>query len=390
MTADAINLRNAALLVASLDRRVADELLAQMSPAQARRVRQAVVELGEVSADDQEDLLEEFAESRRTHARRVTGGLDLELVSTKRLLAGDRKHHREDELMLSGAADERAGTALRANERGPTGDAEASTQEPQQPFRFLHEARIDDLAQRLAREQPTTIAVVLSHLPAEQAAQALAELPEHAQVDVLRRLASGAQPEPWLVREIEESMRSWIAPGGESATAANGLALAKSIVTASSAANRRRLLSTMSDRDGDLLHRLTGERKREHAPTAEREPIAKARAIAQSMPGSAPQITFAKVESLADARLAALWMSAEPQVGLLALAGAPPALVDRVLGALPNSAAASICRQLDDLGPVALADLDRAQHEMAMAAEQLDETLAASAASTPPARRVAI
>ncbi len=53
-------IRKAAILIASLDRDAADALLNQMSDEQARRLRRALVELGDIDTDEQADVIEEF------------------------------------------------------------------------------------------------------------------------------------------------------------------------------------------------------------------------------------------------------------------------------------------------------------------------------------------
>src|ERR1700676_5285517 len=53
-------LRKAAILVSSLDRATADRLLDQMSAEQASLVRQAMVELPEIDAGEQNRVIDEF------------------------------------------------------------------------------------------------------------------------------------------------------------------------------------------------------------------------------------------------------------------------------------------------------------------------------------------
>ena len=53
-------LRKAAILISSLDARTGDALLEQIGEAQSQRVRDAVMELGDVPAEEQERILAEF------------------------------------------------------------------------------------------------------------------------------------------------------------------------------------------------------------------------------------------------------------------------------------------------------------------------------------------
>ena len=57
---------------------------------------------------------------------------------------------------------------------------------------------------------------------------------------------------------------------------------------------------------------------------------------------------------------------------MLALAGAPQALVARILGQLPPKAAKQLRRSLDHLGPTRLSDVEEAQQHLAQLALQLE------------------
>src|SRR4051812_34456966 len=60
------SLRKAAILVSSLDTRSADALLDQMGETQAARVRQAIMQLGEVNSAEQDQIIGQFLSSRNT------------------------------------------------------------------------------------------------------------------------------------------------------------------------------------------------------------------------------------------------------------------------------------------------------------------------------------
>jgi flagellar motor switch protein FliG len=170
-------LRKAAVLLAALDRPAADALLAQMSPAEAERVRQAVIELGPFETAEQDAVLAEFVELAPAPNR--TGGV--EWVDSTSL-----------------------------PEIAP--DAPAAS-----PFAFLRAADADVLVPLLKHEHPQTLALVLAHLPPDRAAPVLTALPAAAQQEVLRRLAESddAHP-PW-----QRGSENWIggSAGGRPASA---------------------------------------------------------------------------------------------------------------------------------------------------------------------------
>ena len=143
------NLRKAAILLASLEAEHAETLLAQMSPAQADVLRQAVARLVDIDGEEQNDVIEEFFRIGPMVPDKHPSGLELDDQLPEHLSAVE---HIEDR-----AADER-----------PAHVAHAAP-----ALGFLHEASAQSLAPFLEREHPQTIAVVVSHLPSERAAEIL-------------------------------------------------------------------------------------------------------------------------------------------------------------------------------------------------------------------------
>ena len=78
------------------------------------------------------------------------------------------------------------------------------------PFRALHEASPRSLAPFLEREHPQTIAVIVSHLPSDRAAEVLAGLPGDLQIEVARRLVDLEETDPEILQEVERGLESWL------------------------------------------------------------------------------------------------------------------------------------------------------------------------------------
>jgi flagellar motor switch protein FliG len=86
---------------------------------------------------------------------------------------------------------------------------------------------------------------------------------------------------------------------------------------------------------------------------------------------AAPNFRFADLESLDDVTLARVLRNVEPATALVALAGASHALVQRILRQLPAREAGQLHRQMQQLGPLRLDDVERAQAQLAEAARAL-------------------
>src|SRR6476620_1607924 len=76
------SLRKAAVFIAALDERAADAILQQMSSEDAAKVRSALVELDNVPAAEQRQVLADFlqAQSGGRQPADAGGGVDLELT----------------------------------------------------------------------------------------------------------------------------------------------------------------------------------------------------------------------------------------------------------------------------------------------------------------------
>jgi flagellar motor switch protein FliG len=394
-------LRKAAILVASLDHRSADALLDQMGPEQAARVRNAVMELGEISLAEQECVIEEFMRGGPAAARNQDTGIELDGA----LAAKFAMPH----------------AALAAPNDGHV----AVEEKP--PFRFLHEAGAETLANFLLREHPQTVAVVVSHLPADRAAEVLAQLPGTLQAEVLRRLVELEETSPEIIREIEQGLASLLTDQTRVVQRRSaGMAAASAILAAAAIADRKDILANLARRDGNLaaqlgrvadssshdrpivphsadivarsharqsvgdeqFHPRSGERGYENRVTPERtrhrdefendEEIEQADSTLDDASDEqdveqSPDIVveFDELVEFDNRSLATLLRAADARLTILALTGARRELIDRLLRQLPSREAKSLRRQMEQQGPLRLSDVDQAQQQLARLAGEL-------------------
>ncbi|HEX7450501.1 MAG TPA: FliG C-terminal domain-containing protein [Pirellulales bacterium] len=311
------NLRRAAILVASLDGPAADRVLDQLPAEDAARVRRMMVELDEIDQHEQQRVIGEFVRSRPAvlaasrPASTLPRGVELDAGLARRL-------------SLEGYAAKTAGTS-------PA------------PFRFLHEAQSDTISPVLSGEHPQTIALVVSHLPDERAASLLATLEGELQADVIRRLMSLDQTDPDILREVERGLESRLLEQTQVERRRDaGLASVARMLEAAAPSVRRAILANLAAHDRRLAGRLRS-----------------------------PSLRFEDLQRLDDEALAAVLAAAEPEVARLALAGAGPALVDRVLSQLQPAEARKVRRMIERLGPTRLSDVEEAQAELARIAHSM-------------------
>jgi len=303
-------IRKAAILVASLDRPVADRLLDQMDPGDAQRVRLMAAELDDVDPEEQRQIVDEFFRVKPMVPRRHPPGVELDGQLARTLFPPNRFSSAE------------------ATEPGSSED---------QPFCFLHDAEGEKLARLLASERPQTIALVLSRLPPRQAGNVLVRLSPALQVDVLRRLVELEETEPEILRDVENALRSRFSEQVliERRRVA-GLPAVRGILEASDKRVGIEILDNLASHDRQLAERLSPERP-----------------------------DFGDLANLDDATLAAVFQATGPELATLALVGAPPALIQRALCGLSEPEVRLVCDRLDHPGPTRLSDVEEARRRIA-------------------------
>lgn len=308
-------LRKAAILLASLDGEEAAALLRAMSPSQSHSVRQMLDHLGSVDEVERQEVIEEFLRAVSLSPVADAAGIELDAPSVR-------------------------GIAL-AGGRGNS----AAQDETTTPFRFLHEAAPRKLVPFLEREHPQTVAVVLSHLPAQRAAEILAHLSGGLQLEVARRLVDLEETDPEVLREVERGLESWLSTQARAAPRTGTQTPLAAILGAADPRARQSILSNLARHDRQLADGL------------------------DVSPGAGGLV---ELEALDSGSLATLLRQADEQVLLLALAGAPPQFAERVLSLL-GAGATEMRYALRALGPLRISDVEAAQRQLTDLARGLQQ-----------------
>lgn len=307
------DIRKAAIVVSNLDTKTADMILEHVAAEEADQVRRAIFELGPVTPEEQRRTIDEFFQL----------GL--------------------------GGADSSSATSRTASKRSRAASIRDSSGPPTSPapspaaFHFLHETDVTRLYGILAGERPQVVAVVLSHLPSKTAGEVLAQFPPDGQSEIVRRLVDLEETDTEILEEIEEALRVRLAgqfPLPRRRVA--GVAAVSGILKAADWPLGKQLHENIAARD----HRLA-ERLQPHA------------------------MSFDELVRLDDMSLQTLMEGVDVKLLTLALVGAEPVVVDRVLGKLPSGDAALVRSDLNDLGPTRLSDVEEARRRIAQLAQRI-------------------
>jgi flagellar motor switch protein FliG len=354
-------LRKAAILVSALDDAAADALLDQLSEAEAQRVRMVLVELEDVDAAEQAAVIREFLGPRATKLTDSTAGVELELS-----------------------------TASRRDASSPRRTSGQTTTTSAQPFEFLSQAAAEQVAPHLMREHPQTIAVVLAHLPPRRAAEIVQQLPVDVQTEVLTRVGRIEEMNSDVVRDVERGLEAVLAHELKTTRMQGAGVAALEAILAASGEQRSHMVDRVALHDRQLAQQIQQEEKETPRQTAREStrPAPKAAPTPElhlrqpALPRETPPtvktpkatvatVEFGQLQMLDDLAWARVLRAADSQVALLALAGAPASLVQRLLRQLPPREARTLERKMEQLGPVRLRDIERAQQQLARIAAEL-------------------
>ena len=403
MDANHNGIRNAALLVASLDTAMADRLLQGLPDHQARQIREAAVMLDTIDDAEQQRLLD--ALRRGPAAARPKGAQpddtpkpakeEPSIVPTTEP-AGIELDGRLAELCGGGDPAEqlRPWQPPRADQ-GPAGSADARHANSElPPLAFLHAAEGNSLAEALRDERPLTIAVVVAHLPPSRASELLARLEPPQRQQVVRRLAELEEADPEVLREIDTVLQSRLVMrmGGRCRHAVGTDAI-EGILRECSPEMREQILGDLGKSEATApgasgvspVQAVAETEKRGASPAAKWSAGASGvsavpgvveteeRGASPAAKWSSGEIDFEQLADLSDRDLARLATETHPQLLGLALLGASTTIVDRVRRLVSPAESQRLARRLHRPGPVRLSDIDKARIHITRLAARLDQ-----------------
>ena len=170
-------IRKAAILLVILGDQISGEILKQMDEEEVQMLGREVSRVVSISNDQAEDILEEFYQMSVAREYVLKGGID---YAKKMLVSAFGPEHAKkmvDRLVKTLGSETASFDTLQKAD-------------PQQLAKFIH------------NEHPQTIALVLSHLNASQAAGLLISLPPELRADVALRMANLDQISPDIISKI--------------------------------------------------------------------------------------------------------------------------------------------------------------------------------------------
>lgn len=218
-----------------------------------------------------------------------------------------------------------------------TFDATPPAQRPEELLGAVANADAESLAMVLAREQPQTIAVVLSGLTPERAAQVMDLLPLTLRPQVVRRMAVVEAISPEVLREVRHALTHELqALVAEGMRRLDGRNAALEILRRSPSTQQSEILTSIEKDEPTLANELRGK-----------------------------LFTFEDLNRLSDRDLQTLMKDLDLKQVTVALKGGSPDVRDKFLKNMSSRAAELLQDDLSAMGPVKLSDVEAAQAEIA-------------------------
>jgi len=310
------DVHSAAVLLMSLPQEDASMLLSKLEPKEVEQVTIEIARMRNVSGEEQEKVIKEFAETSPTASG---GGGGLEVAKS----------------LLQGALGSGAGAAL---------DTVRQSIEAM-PFAFLRNVDRQNILTYIIDEHPQTIALVMSHLPPSFGAEILTGLPEEKRLTVVRRIAKMGQTTPEIVREVENGLEGRMSNVmSQSFENAGGVEAVAEMLNVADRATERALLDKLAEENPDLVSDI--------------------RRL---------MFVFEDICKFTDKDIQTVLKNVETSQWSLSLKGASDELTQKILSNMSERAAAMLKEEIGYLGTVKRSAVENKQQEIVDIIRRLED-----------------
>ncbi|MBN2296264.1 MAG: flagellar motor switch protein FliG [Pirellulales bacterium] len=312
------DIRKAAVLLMSMPQNDAAKLLARLDSAQVEAVSIEIAKLSDITGEEQESVIQEFAQSNPTALSDRSGGLEVA------------------KSLVEQALGKQAGSTL-DNVRQ---SIEAL------PFGFLQKVDSQNLLTFIIDEHPQTIALILSHVPPTQAADIISGLPAERQLSVVRRVATMSQTSPEIIQEVERGLENRMASVmSQQFEKAGGVGSVAEMLNVIDRTTERSLLENLAQEDPDLVEEI--------------------RRL---------MFVFEDITKFSDRDIQSVLKNVESSQWAMALKGASEELKEKILNNMSKRASDMLREEMDYLGPVRLSNVEQVQQQIVDIIRTLEDT----------------
>jgi flagellar motor switch protein FliG len=312
-------LKKAAILLLSIPPDTAAEILKKLDRDSVEEVTREIASIGPVPSELSMSIVEEYYNLAVAQSYTEQGGL---------LLAKT--------LLEKSLPKEEAGRIMDQIEQTVNAT----------PFAFLQKAESENLLTFIQDEHPQTIALILSHLPAEKAGEILGGLPQEKQMEVVMRIAKMEQTNPEVIREVERGLEGRLsAIVSQTFEKAGGVEAVAEILNVADRATEKAILEKLETSDPELVEQI--------------------RRL---------MFVFEDINLVDDRGIQMVLKEVDNSDMALALKTASDELKTKIFRNMSERAAAMITEEMQYMGPVKLSDVEAAQQKIVDIVRRLDDS----------------
>jgi len=310
----------AAILMMALGEDLAAEVMKHMGPKEVQRIGEAVATTTNVSREQVNNVLADFNETAGTQTELGVGTEEYLRKVLNSALGEDKAGNLIDRILLG---------------RSSKGLEALKWMEPRA------------IAEVVRLEHPQIIAIVLSYLDSDQAAEVLALLPENMRSDVLMRIASLDGIQPTALAELDEILEKQFSgsSGNLKSSSVGGSKTAANILNFMETATESAILEKVKENDPDLGQTI------------------------QDL-----MFVFDNLGEIDDRSVQALLREVASDTLIIALKGADDSVTEKILKNMSKRAAEMLRDDLEARGPVRVSEVEAAQKEILSIARRMAES----------------
>ena len=324
-------LRKAAILMVMIGDEASSQIFRELDEDEVQEISREIARVQSLTPEEAEGVLEEFYQMSVARDYVVKGGLDYARKVLVNAFGNEGAQRMLDRLMKTLGNETLSFDALQKTD-------------PQQLAKFIHS------------EHPQTIALVLSHLDAPQAAALLVSLPSNLRADVAMRMANLDQISPEIVHKIAAVIGQKLKALGEfSRESYGGVRAVAELFNRLDSMTNKEILENIEQQDGNL-----------------------AETIRHLM------FVFEDILMIDENAMKELLGKVDRKLLTTALKGTSEQLRDHFLKAMSQRGADMLREDMDALGPIKLRDVEASQQEIIAVIRQLEADGVLSLKGTAP------
>ena len=312
--------RKAAALLITIGKERSAEVLRHLNDEDIERLTWEISAMGELKSEHRREVIDEFAESAVGRNVVSLGGFEF-----------------AEELLRLALGEEKATEVI----------DRLSATSPTVPFGFMRHLNVQQLVNFLQNEHPQTIALLLSFLNGERAAQVLSAMEASVAADVAQRIALMERANPEIVAEIEAVLRrklsSVLQPVRETQNV-GGLDCLVGLLKHSSRMTEKTIIEALEENEPELAEQV---KKR--------------------------MFVFENISSLEDRAIQRILREVEVKDLSMALKATTEVVKECILRNMSTRASTMLREDMETSGPVRLRHVEEAQQRVVEVIRRLDD-----------------